>query len=474
MTLGIARHHARAAFVASLASAVLAVGGVTVAADAASTSKAAKPTISGVTVTSGPSTGGTRVTVKGTNLIHVSAVTFGGTKGTKLKVSTTHKSLLITTPAHLVGAVDVRVKTTAGTSVVTSKDTYSYRAYVSISAGGDHSCAIDNGHVRCWGYNNDGQLGNGSTTPAPTPDAVVGITHAVAVSAGELHTCALILDGTVRCWGDNAYGKLGNNSTVRSLVPVQVSGLHNVVALSAGSDHTCTVISDGTARCWGFDSDGALGNTSSLTSRVPVQVSGLTHATAISASTDFTCALRADGTARCWGYNLNGQLGNGTGTTSLKPVHVRGLTGATAISTGTSHACAVASGGSVLCWGYGGYGQLGTGTTAEVHTPTAVAGLTAAAGVAAGGYDTCAIEGGHAFCWGDDFYGEVGDANSGTHRLTAAAVVDLGTVSTLTLGTGHTCARLTVGALRCWGYNVFGQLGNGTTNNSTVPVPVGG
>jgi alpha-tubulin suppressor-like RCC1 family protein len=155
-------------------------------------------------------------------------------------------------------------------------------------------------------------------------------------------------------------------------------------------------------------------------------------------------------------------------------VVVQGVSKATAIATGSNHACAVVGGGAVRCWGYNGYGQLGNGTSTESHVATPVAGLTEVGLLTAGGYDTCAVMTGHTFCWGDNFYGEVGDASNNNHRLTPGAVVQLGLSSGIGIGTGHACARLTSGHLKCWGYNVFGQLGNGTTSDSTVPVPVSG
>ena len=119
---------------------------------------------------------------------------------------------------------------------------------------------LGDGTARCWGNNWFGQLGDGTTTERHTPVAVSGLSNAVAIAAGNYHTCAVLGDGTARCWGRNDYGQLGDGTTTERHTPVAVSGLTNAVAVSAGGDHTCAVLSDGTARCWGDNSDGQLGD----------------------------------------------------------------------------------------------------------------------------------------------------------------------------------------------------------------------
>jgi alpha-tubulin suppressor-like RCC1 family protein len=459
----------RAAVVASAALGLLLASGIS-----ADASAKTAPSVSSVSVNSGPSTGKTRVTITGSNLSHVTAVTFGGVKGTSITVAASHKSLHVTTPAHLVGAVDVRVKTSAGTSPAGSHDVFTYRTYSSISAGGYHSCAVNNGAVRCWGENSYGQLGNNTTTDSSSPVAVSGLAHVVAISGGESHTCALINDGTVRCWGYNAYGQLGNNTTTDAHTPVKVLGLSHVVAIGAGYYQTCAVISDGTARCWGDNSDGELGTGTTTSHLIPVKVSGLVHVTSISANYYFTCGLRSDGAAFCWGDNTYGQLGNGTLTTADAPVRVLGLSHATALSAGFYQACAVVS-GTVRCWGYGGYGALGNGTFTNSSSATPVAGLIGVSALSVGGDDGCVLVRTHAFCWGDNTYGEVGDGDTTTTTLqTPAAVAALGSTSQLSLGAAHVLVSLSSGALRAWGYNFYGELGNGTTTNSALPIPVVG
>ena len=128
---------------------------------------------------------------------------------------------------------------------------------VAIATGGLHSCALlRDGNARCWGINSGGQLGNATTTNSPVPVPVAGLTGAVAIAAGSAHSCALLGDGTARCWGSNSGGQLGNATTTTWLVPVPVAGLSGAVAIAAGSAHSCALLGDGTARCWGSNSGG--------------------------------------------------------------------------------------------------------------------------------------------------------------------------------------------------------------------------
>jgi alpha-tubulin suppressor-like RCC1 family protein len=233
---------------------------------------------------------------------------------------------------------------------------------------------VDRRQDRKWGSNR-GLLGDGTTTDSGTPVRVSGLFHAVAVSIGGSHACAVLANGTVRCWGGNAYGELGSAPSLPSLTPVTVPGLTNVVAVSAGSTHTCAILGNGTVRCWGRNGSGRLGNGSNINSPTPVAVSGLTNVVAISAGASHSCAVLANGTGRCWGDNRKGRLGNGSSAAgSLTPVAVSGLTNAVAISAGGEHSCALLANGSARCWGRNGSGRLGNGSTIDSLTPVVVSG----------------------------------------------------------------------------------------------------
>ena len=245
-----------------------------------------------------------------------------------------------------------------------------------IATGMIHSCALAAGGVKCWGANGFGQLGDGTDTQRLAPVQVSGLASGVqAIATGGEHTCALISGGGVKCWGANDYGQLGNGSTTEQYAPVDVSGLASgVVAISAGRFHTCAVTSGGTAKCWGANENGELGDGSNTERHAPVNVSGLASGVAsIAAGYAHSCARTSGGGVKCWGSNSWGQLGDGSGSDSLVPVNVSGLaSGALSIGVGSDQSCAVVSAGRVLCWGSNLYGQLGNDSNADSLEPVFV------------------------------------------------------------------------------------------------------
>jgi alpha-tubulin suppressor-like RCC1 family protein len=359
--------------------------------------------------------------------------------------------------------------------------TYPTYKAISISTGMFSNCALtDAGGVKCWGYNYDGELGNGTTTDSLTPVNVTGLASGVVgISSGYKHTCALTSAGGVKCWGFNVDGELGDGSIISKHAPVDVSGLTSGVAgISASGYHTCAVMNSGAVKCWGYNAFGQLGDGTTYNRATPVSVSGLASGVNVIKTGEYhTCALMQTGGVKCWGDNDNGQLGDGTVQNKLVPVDVTGLTsGVSALSTGGYHTCALMQTSGLKCWGDNAYGQLGNGTATDSLAPVNVNGLASGVSGISGGFrHTCAVmQGSGAKCWGHNAYGQLGNGTTGSSSTPVDVSGLASGVNVIRAGYRDTCALTTSGGVKCWGDNSYGELGDGTYNNSSTPVSVYG
>ena len=344
-------------------------------------------------------------------------------------------------------------------------DVHTGRA-TAISVGDSTACAIVHGSAVCWGLGNNGQLGTGSSPLVGTPHVVSGMKSGVtAIAMGAMEGCAVV-DGTTKCWGIGYMGN-GEQWTNQSL-PATVTGLDSGVKSIAISDwgNVCVITADNEAKCWGDAGLGQIGNgedysTGTSFALVPTTVSNLTDVESIDVGGGFTCATTGEngGTAYCWGYNNVGQLGVPFGDTFSLPQQVVGLgTGVTNISTGDKHACAAIDDAAV-CWGDNSKLQLGASAATGDHVPpTAVEnapdGVT---NVSAGTDTSCAVGSQGVFCWGGNGDGQQGVGTSGSTIAPENVVGITGGATDVAVASDHSCA-VVAGAVKCWGLGTWVSL----------------
>ncbi len=342
-----------------------------------------------------------------------------------------------------------------------------------LSLGSRHTCALKQDGVWCWGENDLGQLGDGTTVSRAVPGEVLGLSGTVVVASGGAFTCALGETGVVSCWGSNSKGQLGDGTQVDRLDPGPVSGLAGVTRLSASVYHACALKSDGTVWCWGYNSAGQLGNGTKVDTSEPVPVQGITDAVGLATAFWHTCALLVGGTVRCWGSNSLGQLGDGSQDDSLAPVQVVELQGVVTLAAGKAKTCALKEDGSVACWGQPGLAEIGSKWENWTTVPVLVESL---------GYDNvalgaasaraCSVKAdGELWCWGSNSYGGIGNGTQGFVNV-PVKVDGVSGVSAVHCGTDHTCAMNSDGALACWGLNSRGRLGDGDGGVYSTPQQV--
>ena len=422
----------------------------------------------------------------------------------------------------------------------------------SLVAGAGHTCAIlDNGTAKCWGENDEGELGLGDVNfrgdgagemgdSLPVVDLGTNRT-ARSMTGGRSHTCAILDNGTLKCWGRNTTGALGledaahrgdgANEMGDNLPAVNLGTNRTARSLASGAHHNCAILDNGTAKCWGYNQNGQLGqgNTSqrgtsvgSMGDSMPVLDLGTNRsARSLTSGRHYAnCAILDNGSVKCWGYNLNGRLGlgdtanrgdagsemgdslqvvglgvglgkskNKISTETLKPLgdnspelfHETGQRHSSTFSMNIGHSCAILDNGGLKCWGANTYGQLGLGNTTARGDETGEMGDSlplvslgtnrTAKSIGVGSEHTCALlDNGSVKCWGRNNRGQLGlgdianRGDAGGEMGDSLPVVNLGTnrsARSIFVGVEHTCAILDDGSVKCWGANGVGQLGLG-------------
>lgn len=391
--------------------------------------------------------------------------------------------------------VCVRIADDAGNAAVGESSNFAYdstsvtRKTVTKIATNQHTCAIlSDGSLRCWGYNQSGELGYNDTTHRGTTAGSMAQLAAVnigtgrtakSVVTGSAHTCVILDTDAVKCWGSGSQGRLGYGSTtsygdgansISAVGTVNLGTGRTAKALSAGLGHTCSILDDNSVKCWGDSWYGQVASSyTTYTSPTAVNIGASRTAKAIASGDSHNCAVLDTDAVYCWGYDGYGQLGGynvslGSGRT------------AKAVSAGNQHSCALLDDNTVKCWGGNGSGQLGYDDTTSRSSPGPAVNLGSgrtATALSAGLGNTCVILDTNAVkCWGAGSYGAVGNSDykgrgqSATYSMETLDTVNLGTGRTavsITAGQYAACAVLDTGDAKCWGYNAYGALGQDDT-----------
>jgi alpha-tubulin suppressor-like RCC1 family protein len=362
-----------------------------------------------------------------------------------------------------------------------------------IAGGYSQFCALmTDQSVYCWGQNQYGEVGDGTTTNRSNPVKVTLPQPASAISAGGLytglasipysaHSCARLVSGAITCWGSNSNGELGVGDTAQHAGPQPITSFPaavSIVEVAAGGAMTCAITNSSALYCWGANNAGQVGNGLS----VPLSMGGVTTPTVIisggvkhvAVGGFHTCVIKADDSLYCWGQNSFGQLGDSTQNGTKQPgAAVPGLSGVLEVVAGHWSTCARTA-TAVYCWGFNGGGELGDGTLTDQHSPEQIQALSGATQLTMGENHAGAITASGTFMWGKDSEGELGDGMMVSSVPTPEAVSALSNLTMLKLSRISSCGLTMGGQVLCWGYNGFGELGSGDTTvvTSATPSPV--
>ncbi len=359
-----------------------------------------------------------------------------------------------------------------------------------ISAGGQHNCSIKNvdGSLWCWGNNENGQLGNSTTTTASSPRSISSESWQTVVT-GDEHSCGIDENSALYCWGKNDAGQVGNGTTITQEEPVAISTNADWRDISLGTNHSCAIKDDNTLWCWGSNTSLQLGHSTtnnrrpSLLSKTNADESIVTEKWRVTTSgNSHTCAIKnTDSSLWCWGGNGNGQLGQGTTSALIaEPTALAVGSRWLSIAASGNHSCAIRENdNSLWCWGGNEAGQVGNGSNEDVTTPTLISSTTAWNAIGLGTDHSCGIKKDNSlltlWCWGGNSESQLGDGTTAPSNIPKqiGAASDWDKIS---LGKEFSCGIDANSKLYCWGNNSVNQLGYNSTNpviDTSQPQQVG-
>ncbi|MEP7324949.1 MAG: Ig-like domain-containing protein [Gemmatimonadota bacterium] len=348
----------------------------------------------------------------------------------------------------------LNITAASGTSIAAtdSTDAGGASSFAELSVGGVSSCGLlKSGEAFCWGGDQPrGVLFNGLVLEK--------------LALGNGFACGLTPAGEAYCWGSNGEGQLGDGTMRDRAAPVAVDVRQTFADLSAGGSHACGLTSAGVAYCWGANNAGQIGDGSKSRRARPVRVIGNFSFQSISAGDIHTCGITREGKAYCWGDGLSNQLGNGKTGTVTEPDLVRGNLTFRSVAVGARHSCGLTTTGQAYCWGENKRGQLGNDTQDDRNTPDSVYTDQLFRALTAGTAHTCGLTTrGQVLCWGDNASGQLGDGSRRSRNLPGPITTSIGRFLKVSTGSAHTCALAVTGQLVCWGANLRGQLGGGSS-----------
>ena len=349
----------------------------------------------------------------------------------------------------------------------------------SITTGSVHAVAIKHdGTLWTWGDNESGQLGDGTITAKLVPTQIGTDTNWKSINAGYYYTVAIKSDGTLWTWGDNYYGQLGDGTTNYKSIPTQIGSDTSWSNIAAGSSHTVAIKTNGTLWAWGNNENKELGDGTNISKSIPTQIGSDTSWSSITVGYDYTVAIKSNGTLWGWGANWSGQLGDGTTDSKSVPTQMGNDTHWLSITAGDWHTIAIKTDETLWSWGNNNYGQLGDGTTNDKSIPTQIGSDINWSSIDAGHSHALALKNNGTsislYTWGKNDYGQLGNGTTTTTNKNFPTQIGTNTFwKSVTAGVYHTVAIKNDGTLWAWGYNYYGQLGDGTTTTKYLPTQIG-